>query len=45
MTVLIRTTIPDKLRSKSLKFKMPKVSPAFGGIEERAFSASNYNYN
>jgi hypothetical protein len=41
----MKTTISDKLKSINLKFEVPKMSPAFGGIEERAFSANNYNKN
>ena len=34
---------PDKLKAESLKFEEPKVSPAYGGIEECASNAINYN--
>jgi hypothetical protein len=38
MTHFYLYTNPYKLKLKSVKFKVPKVSPAFGGIVECTFS-------
>jgi len=43
MTYSYQEKYPDKLKAESLKFEVTKVSPAYGRIEECAFSAINYN--